>query len=67
MKKEIKICLNCHYLGDIGDKNCPYCGIELRSKCPECGGIIKTPFARYCAICGIDLKKIVEKERNAIG
>lgn len=57
MSKKIKMCPLCHYLGEKGEEVCPHCGVKLISNCPNCGALIRTPFAEYCAVCGINFKK----------
>ena len=60
----VKLCFLCNYSGDKEDKICPHCGIELISECPNCGARIKTSFAEYCYLCGINFKKLVKERRQ---
>jgi len=56
MKNKLKICYRCNYLGLLNENVCPYCGVELISNCPACNAQIRTPFANFCAVCGIEFK-----------
>ncbi|MBN1619841.1 zinc ribbon domain-containing protein [candidate division WOR-3 bacterium] len=60
MKSEIFICPFCNYLGRQNEKACPHCGLSLISRCPHCGAHIRSPFAKFCYICG----KIITEDKN---
>lgn len=55
----MKICPNCHYFGENGQKFCPLCGQVLISKCPKCELPISNPLSRYCTACGYRYEKEV--------
>lgn len=63
----MKICPNCNYFDEDGQKYCPLCGCDLIAKCPKCSLPINNPLSHYCAACGYKFEKmaIITKKRNS--